>query len=299
MFALWAATAAGAWAARGAVAELEAVAVLPVDGPDAVDPSGLCVVDGALLTVSDKNDSTIFRVEWSAEEGTARMVPHLRFRAPDDAGTLDLEGLVPDGAGGFFVVSEAHWRVLHVAKDGGARWIGPSVKQAGDAVGLFATRGGGLEGLGRFADGVFLLAAERQPRGFVLMHSDARDDGAPAIYAWQTDATRFAAQLPAGRSPDWADLCVFNGRVFGLFRNAHLIVELEERDGRWQESAAAWSYAATENDPRNAYAEKRFGHGEGLAMDERHIYVMLDNNRAPRATDHTDRRPLLLVFKRP
>ncbi|MDX1624184.1 MAG: hypothetical protein R3199_09400, partial [Gemmatimonadota bacterium] len=59
-----------------------------------------------------------------------------------------------------------------------------------------------------------------------------------------------------------------------------------------------WSYAEIENDPRFHYETMEFGRGEGLAVDDGTIYVILDNNLDQRTIRPGDRRPLLFVMER-
>jgi len=75
-------------------------------------------------------------------------------------------------------------------------------------------------------------------------------------------------------------------------------VSLRSLDARFRE-AGRWSYARTENDPRYRYRDRAFGLAEGLALDEQHVYIVLDNNDEPRLNSENDRRGLLFVFKRP
>ena len=85
---------------------LEAISVLPVEGPESNQPSGLFVHNDTLYTVSDKHDDTIFRIE--LREDAAVFVPHIRFEAPKPFGVfrLDLEGITRDDDGTFYLASE-------------------------------------------------------------------------------------------------------------------------------------------------------------------------------------------------
>ncbi|HEX7123882.1 MAG TPA: hypothetical protein VF178_16005, partial [Gemmatimonadaceae bacterium] len=246
------------------------------------------------FVVSDRHDDTIFRLEF--EDDRACAVVAVRFTGPEpypERGFLDLEGVTPAPDGGFFVVAEWGFAVAHVPWSGGrATWVTPDVRALGATVGLFATRDAHLEGLAVLGGAEFLLAAERQPRGLITVH---RGERPTLVAAQRLDETKYP--LPAGRRPDFADLCVWRGRVFALARNQHLVVELERNSaGAWSEGAA-WSYAATENAAPHRFADMTFGLGEGLAIDDRFIYVLLDNNAMSRAHDAQDRRTWLFAFE--
>lgn len=266
--------------------ELRLERALSIEGE--LEPSGLLLHAGKLLMVADKDDGAIFEIRLG--ERRANADPFLRLTSIASS-PLDLEGLTRDVDGTWLLVSEAQGRVLRVTPSGATSWATPSLEPTGAQVGLFARRGAGLEGVTRLSDGALLLAAEREPRG-LLESSPNRDE-------WRAQAMPVSARPAAPPRPnDWSDLTVWRGRVFALARNSHLVVELRKATGVWQEGQA-WSYARSENDPRFAYEDRNFGLGEGLAIDDRHVYVALDNNRGARMASPNDRRPLLLVFQRP
>jgi uncharacterized protein YjiK len=267
--------------------ELELVRALPVEGD--LEPSGLALAAGKLLLVADKHDDAVFELALGAEAATPRVFVNL---ASLGAGPLDLEGIAADEDGSWLLVSEAHCRVLRATANGATSWVTPSLESRGQAAGLFAKPGAGLEGVARRGR-TLLLAAEREPRGF--LQSEGEGDG-DDWHVQVMPGSRCPARSP--RPNDWADLSVWQGRVFALARNSHLVVEMRLQAGAWQETNA-WSYARTENDPRFVYEDRRFGLGEGLAVDDEHVYVALDNNRTARLAAPNDRRPLLFVFRRP
>lgn len=284
--------------ARGETAnqpvELERLAALPIEGPPRLQPSGLVVRDGTLYAVSDKHPDTVFEVV--RESGRAVFREAVVFSPP--AGTaagvnLDLEGITIDADGRFHLVSEAACRVLTLDETGLASWTTPSLKPAGRAVGFFSQRGGGLEGIHWLEDGTYLLAAERQLRGFLRVSATG---GSPAPDAWPMEER--VRTPPKGRSLDFAGLAGWRGRLFVLERNLHLVSELIADENRFV-LGDSWSYAATENDPALLYTNSTYGLAEGLALTDEEVLVLVDNNGLGRAIDTEDRRPLMLVFRNP
>jgi len=67
-------------------------------------------------------------------------------------------------------------------------------------------------------------------------------------------------------------------------------MRIERTATAWVERGG-WSYARTENDPRFAYHDRRFGVAEGLAVDERHIFIVMDNNHDYLAADPSESAP--------
>ena len=270
--------------------ELELVRAWPVEGPGLLEPSGLVMRNGRLFTVADKVNDTVFRVQF--EEEVVRLVPYLRF-TPPASGAMDWEGIALDDKGTFHLVSEAHARLARINLDGTATWVSPDFREEGRKAGLFQKRNAGLEGITSLGPGHWMAAVEREPRGLI---------------EWNEEETRFTteiespsmAALPLLRLPDFAGLdASADGRLLhALFRNAHLVVQLETDSGKWRETTA-WSYRALETDPRWAFQAQLHGQAEGLVVDGREVFLILDNNRGGRQADPSDRRPLLLHARIP
>lgn len=268
---------------------------LPIDGPVNFQPSGLAIWEDALLTVSDRHDHAIYRLDWNLEG--AALSPYLEFEPPEsDTGRqrMDFEGITVDGDGHFYLVSETLCRVMRVqANDGTAQWVSPDMTADGQAAGLFQIDNAYLEGIALVNKGRFLLCAERQPRG--IIEADF-NQSPPFIRAVNCDESRFT--FPEGTTPDFSDICFYQGTVYVLQRNAYLVASLRlGMEGC--EEVGAWSYAHIERDPRWEYVDMRYGHGEGLVMDDDYLYIVLDNNGDPRSTNPGDSRPLLFVFENP
>ena len=268
--------------------ELELEKALPIEGGANFQASGLYLSSGRLLVVSDKHDNAVFELTMQSNSAVAR--PFLEFQAPGGE-VLDLEGIADGADGSLLLASEAQLRVLAVSPSGGATWFTSSLEKVGQREGLFQKRNAGIEGVARLGKQV-VIAAEREPRGLL----EVADGSGGAVVAYRLPSA--ACPGPLGRPDDVADLSVSDGEVYALQRNAHLVVRLTRVDGRFRE-AGRWSYARTENDPRYRYRDRAFGLAEGLALDEQHVYIVLDNNDEPRENGENDRRGLLLVFKRP
>jgi hypothetical protein len=295
------------WPGSHAPSDLKLVAALPIEAAAGFQPSGLTLEDGHVLTVSDHDDAVIH--ELALGPVVARARSYASFLVPSEVAggaassssspRLDLEGIARVAPGKFWLLSEGRCRVLEVtsvdgtAASGQARWLTDSLESVGLAAGLFQTAGAGLEGLAPLPNGGVLLAGEREPRGLIEL---VPGFALGSARAWRMPTSQHA--IPTARAADFADLTLVDGDVFALVRNAHLVVRLERTTTGWREGPA-WSYAAVENDPRFRYADRKFGLAEGLAVSARELFIVLDNNEQPRASDPRDRRPLLLRFERP
>ncbi|MXY47954.1 MAG: esterase-like activity of phytase family protein [Gemmatimonadetes bacterium] len=277
----------GSAAAQESPVLLEAISVLPVEGPESNQPSGLFVHNDTLYTVSDKHDDTIFRIE--LREDVAVFVPHIRFEAPKPFGVfrLDLEGITRDDDGSFYLASEGAFAILKVDADGKkASWVTTSLRKTGASAGLFQTRGGYLEGITLMARDRFLVTAEREPCGLIEV------DMAPV--------QRIVEIANHGATDSYTGLHREVENVYILQRSTATI----RRTIRYLDvdsPSTIWSFAHIVNDPEYLYQHEQFGAktAEGLAMDRDRVYVILDNNNDARRMYPTDHRPLLLIMKRP
>jgi hypothetical protein len=290
-------------AAASGPPELKLRTAFEVVGDEAMQPSGLAVFGRRLLMVSDKHDNVVFELERRGTE--AHVLPFVWFEPPSgEPAPLDYEAIAVDGRS-LLIASESRLRVLrlelsdtlkgnpHVTR---ASWLTPSLREVGQAAGLFRVANAYLEGLiplHKHQGSGLLLAAERDPRGLIHLRSRLTLEGAQA---WSMPLSTHA--VPPGREPDFADLTDAGLKIYALVRNGHLIVELEQSSKGWQEQRA-WSYALAENDPRYVYEDTRFGLAEGLAMSEEAVFIVLDNNGQARRAAPNNRRPLLFVFERP
>lgn len=288
------ALAAAPISAQGSPLALKLHQALFVEGPDNSQPSGLTLCNGTLLAVSDKHDDTVFKIRIGPD--VAYMEPYLTFSAPSQGWfqRLDFEGITCDSLGNLFLISETRSQILHLTPDGArASWITPNLEPLGREKGLFKVDNAHLEGISLVAPNRFVLCAERQPRGFVEVDLSTE----PAqVSAYTADSSNFT--FAGHRSPDFSGLYVHKNSLYVLERNAFVVVKLVRRADRWVESTG-WSYEHIVDQPAYRYADTRYGKAEGLSMDDRYVYLILDNNGIARARNPRDKRPLLLILHRP
>jgi hypothetical protein len=272
--------------------ELELLSVLPVEAPYPLEPSGLAAHNGRFYTVADKIDPIIFALEFEAD--CVRLKEAIVFFLPEK-GPMDWEGITVDAGGTFYLISEAKGRVLRVTPDGTASWATDDLREAGRLKGLFAKDNAGFEGITWLGPNRWLGAVEREPRGILEW------SGTPpqlSISATIQNTSPYQHALSFLRLADYAGLDTDAGRTYALFRNAHLVVELNKSETGWNE-IAAWNYRSIETDPQYAYRNQTFGQAEGLVVQGQDIYLIFDNNRGPRRSDRNDTRPIFVHARRP
>ena len=290
-----------------------------------LEPSGLAVCNNQLLMVSDNHNEAIFSVDSSSEVAVIRS--HINIEdipKPDldsySFGTrwwsrlshqYDWEGISCDSQGRYYVLSEALAQVLVKDTNGSLRWLGSQSYTAGRSKGLFEQHNAFAEGLAVNGN-TLVMAAERQPRGMVLMETNNPTHEPPVTVLGAHHMSGFPSLL---RPKDFSGLWLEGNSLYTLERNHFQICRRNlsllkaaliktPRDEKTSSKSIlkpdhCWSYAQVEQNPKYAYQDQRFGKAEGLARWGQHLYLVLDNNGNARQINTEDQRPQLFVFKVP
>jgi hypothetical protein len=294
-------TAAGAVAAAGILAgaagaqqKLDLQQALPLDGPVLAQPSGLAWDGKNLLMVSGFHDDAIFKIELQADKAVFSELVKIRLPKAARGGKFSWRGVAADGKGDVYLASDADCRIMKVEPDGRAEWEGPGLLETGADKGLFSGANSGIEGIAIAGKRKFVVAASREPRGLLQVDLSGPK---PAVKAILQEKSKLP--LPAGRrKPDFSDLTESNGKLWALSANADAICLLKWNGQEYAEGEY-WTFGHVSNDAKYRYAGLKMGLARGLAMNAQSIYVVLDNKGVGRQVDSADKRPLLLIFKRP
>lgn len=276
-------------------ARLDDYQVWRINSVTPIEPSGLYLKDGTLFTVCD-DANQIFRLEFGQDGQVDVITSH---QLPVDqlaALNLDMEGITAAGDD-FFVVSEAHHKLVRVTADG-IHWVPDlgGVYAKAFKEGLFQKYNAGLEAVTYLGNQTFLLSVEREPRGLIEVTFDA--DFKHIVKQTNQIIPSSSPDLSATRQPDLTGLFLHDGMIYALHRNAYLIHELiKNEDGIYQEGRS-WSYEHTVRHPDYAYQDMQFGHAEGLAVDDDYFYLVIDNNHIPNAKNPNNNQPILIRAKR-
>jgi len=297
--------------------ELRLLSEHAIDGMRGGNLSGLAQCGKDLWTVSDRDDDQIYRLDtrdtvWQAETVGIGVPPvpdnglpwGLRARAWAAAfvrgGDLDFEGISCDSAGNRYIVSEAHAAVLQVPTTGPASWlkISPIMVREARASGLLLHFNALFEGLAINPEGDQLwLAAERESRGLLLIKRKQTvwDCDGGCVLLSEAGREMQPAQFPRARAmpKDFADLALFNGKLFTLERNAF---EICRRDAVTAKVERCWSFAAEALQENRRYPQA-FGLAEALIVDADGAWIGIDNNTGARADGEV--RPIVWRFAAP
>lgn len=99
------------------------------------------------------------------------------------------------------------------------------------------------------------------------------------------------------RETHYSDLCWFEDSLFALLRENHVVVKIDPTTHR---VLAEYDFAKIGRDRESAY-KKLYptGNMEGLAVDEKNIWLVTDNNGLGRKKFPQDTRPTLFKCPRP
>lgn len=297
--------------------ELTLVAEHAVDGMRGGNLSGLAQCGKDLWAVSDRDDDQIYRLDsservWQAETVRINVPP-----VPDSGlpwglksrtwaasfvrgGNLDFEGITCDKAGNRYIVSEAHAAVLQVPVQGPAAWlkISPIMVREARASGMLLHFNALFEGLAISPQGDQLwLAAERERRGLLLVKRQQTvwDCDGSCVLLSEAGKEMQPEQFPNAKpvSKDFADLALFNGKLFTLERNAFQICR---RDVLSAKVERCWSFAAEALQEHRRYSQP-YGLAEALVVDVDGAWIGIDNNNGARADGEA--RPIVWRFAAP
>ncbi|AKJ97521.1 esterase-like activity of phytase family protein [Pseudomonas sp. MS646] len=298
--------------------ELKLLSEHAVEGMRGGNLSGLALCGNEMWTVSDRDDDRIYRLDtsdgkvWQAQALTIDVpeVPDnglpwgLRSRIWAASflrgGALDFEGISCDSAGNRYVVSEAYAAVLQVPPTGEASWlkIAPTMIRQARASGMLLHFNALFEGLAVSPAGDQLwLAAERERRGLLLIKRQQTvwdcDDN--CVLLSEAGLEMQPAQFPKARpvSRDFADISLFNGKLFTLERNAFQVCRRDPQSARVER---CWSFAAEALQDNRRYSQD-YGLAEALVVDAEGAWIGLDNNDGPRADG--EERPIVWRFAAP
>ncbi|MBC3375331.1 esterase-like activity of phytase family protein [Pseudomonas sp. SWRI92] len=302
----------------GPAPELKLVSEHVVDGLRGGNLSGLALCGSEMWTVSDRDDDQIYRLNpddapvWQAE-AVAIEVPQV----PDSGlpwglssrtwaasflrgGELDFEGISCDSAGNRYVVSESHAAVLLVPPTGAASWlkIAPTLIRQARGSGMLLHFNALFEGLAVNPAGDQLwLAAERERRGLLLIKRQQTvwDCDGNCVLLSEAGKEMQPEQFfkPRAVPRDFADLSLFEGKLFTLERNAYQVCR---RDPQTAKVERCWSFAAEALQDKRLYPQP-FGLAEALVVDAGGAWIGLDNNNGKRADGET--RPIVWRFSAP
>jgi hypothetical protein len=260
------------------------------------DASGLFLEkSGALLTESDQQIG-VYRIGFKGDAASVNLekIPdcftpgQLAGFASEKVGRYDCEGITEDALGRIYLCEEGNRWIL--------RWD-PQTKKVeklnidwSPVEKYFSSdRNAAWEGIA-IHDSTMWVANERKKGRLIAVDLNT-------LRVVDSFAVRASHSL--WYEPHYSDLCWFEGALYVLMREDHVILKLDAASHR---VLAEYNFEAIENDPENAYHKVIplvVGVMEGLAVDKNYFWLCTDNNGLARKKYPDDTRPSLFRCVRP
>lgn len=298
------------------IPELVFLSEHPVEQMPAGNLSGLARCDGHLLTLSDREDGNLHRLDTQNPVWRAQVEPFQTPEIPENhqlpwgmraqsmlsgpvrGGQMDFEGIACDALGNRYLVSEAYASVLKITPDGQSHWLElpEALMPQARSRGLLRKHNALYEGIAVDPQGQRIwLAAEREQRGLLHIelkqeHWECPEGHCVLLFEAQAMPSGTAEASPA---PDFSDLQLYQNKLFTLERQARQLCRRNLEEGTVER---CWSFATTAQKENYRYPTP-YGIAEALWLEEDTVLIGLDNNDHLRADGEA--RPIVWRFAAP
>jgi hypothetical protein len=279
------------WPIHPLVADL----AVPLDPPKGqrFDASALLFTEkGELLTLDNARGAALFRIELTADEKSARLVPfpacftgtQLAPWAQEKHGGYDAEGLARDAQGRLYLCEETdRWILRCDAKAGKVERL--AIDWAPVQRFFTTDLNASFEGIAVGGTNLFVANERTHPVIVVVDLATLK----------VTDHFVVVPRLFTVGGTHYSDLCWFENRLWVLCRQHQVILEV---DPVTHAVYAEYSYR-DEEDKLGYRGLLRIGMMEGLAVTRDAFWLVTDNNGVSRRSAPRDHRPMLLRCPRP
>jgi len=260
------------------------------------EASGLALAaDGTLLTISDRGPA-VYRIERLGVRGEADLVPHphvfpvdqLFEVAPSPTGRYDCEGLAIGPHGRLYLCEESQRWIL--------RW--DPVRRRVERLDIdwspvapyFSAVDPNASFEGVAVGNQRLYVANERQRGRII------EVDLESLRVIDSFEVRTHRRLPW--DTHYSDLSWHDDRLYVLCRESRAVLKVNPGTRAVE---AEYDFSGIESNPDWRYRVRvpLVGIMEGLALDDRHIWLVTDNNHMPRERHPDDRRPTLFRCPRP
>ncbi len=257
------------------------------------DASGLWLLpSGELLTQRNNADSLLYRIDFQPGGHEANLLPLQDCFTPaalakitPDGRALDCEGIARDEQGRFLMCEErSRWILRCDPKSGIVERLDIDWAPVRD---YFSTvdPNASFEGIA-VGNGVLYVANERSSP--VIIEVDLKTLRVKGHFVPQPAKNSFFGL-------HYSDLCWFENQLWILCRQHRVVLQVEPRTRR---IVGEYDYGEIENG-LGYRTSLPVGLMEGLTVSRDSIWIVTDNNNAPRDRAGKDRRPTLVRCPRP
>lgn len=291
--------------------QLTLVSAHSVAGSETMNLSGLDDCGGVLLTVSDKVQNTIYKLE--SDEGHFDLKPHHHFSTPDHdfsrpllrtvyaflrklvgQSATDWEG-ISCTAGTTALISEMYGSILIIGNEQQPFWVSVADEMLTNRLQIYQHPFIGFESISIAGKNRFLIGHERNPASlFSLDLAHPSNDPQGKVFPVK-DIQGYTE--PRGASNDISGSDVHAGVLYTLHRSARQVCA-QSVGALFTQFFGCQSFSSVAHARQYAYSSMTYGRAEGLAVREGQIYIIFDNNNDERLSDGSS-EALLFEFENP
>lgn len=263
-----------------------------IDSNDAIEPSGLSVNNGKIYLVSDSSDKKIYSLKFNGKTCTAAAEIEFELPKKKEKSKLNFEGITSDKDGKLYVIGEKSLSVVIINKKGEAKET-KSFKKEAKQEEMFKKKNEGPEGICVTDSGEFIIASQNDYGKLMTANIVKNDFENIKIKKIKSREIKNGH----GKEKSISDLCYYGGEVYALLKKQNVVLKLKSEDENFVEEETY----TFEDSVKGSEFLYLIGNnlGEGIAIDDKYIYVVFDNNNQPRMAAMNDTRALLLKFEKP
>lgn len=253
--------------------------IYEIRGKKNLEPSGIIKSNNNFFIICDSEDNKLFQLDINNDFAQVNIYKKYKLNKKLKKKKLDFEALSVDSNNDFYILSETTGCILK-DNDNNLDIINTLSKNSR----------GNVEGLAITSNNTFVVSYKDNPSGLFFINSDSESF---------LPLNAKLLHLNSNKKIEISDIFYENENIWCLIKNHKKIVKLEKKSQNDYCPTLILDYADTEDNPLYRYKEyKGIGNAEGLCIDEKYIYIVLDNNCSPRYLDNSNTSPLLMIFYR-
>ena len=237
--------------------------------------SGLCIKDSILYSINDKNENYLYKLNINTNDSTFNAVSQSVSK------NMDFEGICYY-KNSFFAVDEKYCKVYKVVNSTAVEYS-KEFLQSLDSQKLIDKGEGAnkqIESFAMLSDSTFLIATERGITTLAKINVQGKILSKRQIVPLHYEDAYLPDNLLSKNSDikdanSFSDLCIYEGKAYLLEREKKMIHVIDiSNDSFTITKTLSFKNEIIPCEEDHAY----YGASEGIAVDDKYIYIILDNN---------------------
>jgi hypothetical protein len=237
--------------------------------------SGLCIKDGSLYSINDKNENYLYKLNMNTVESTFKVNSLVISKG------IDFEGICYYN-NSFFAIDERHCKVYKIFNNTVIEYSKEFLKNLDSQKLIDKGEGGNkqIESFSMLDDSTFIIATERSITTLAKINIQgkvlSKTKIPPLHYNDSCLPTPLTLQKEIVKDANsFSDLCIFQGKAYLLEREKKLIYVVDISTDQFViTKTLSFKNGIIPCEEDHPY----YGAAEGVAIDDKYIYIILDNN---------------------